>query len=364
MSSSQIKKVFDNKIVRVILFVILAALMVLYLNRVFAIGNSDLNKRIFNGFYAEEEETIDVIYLGTSATNRYFIPPVAYNEEGIAAFNLSTMGLPMVLMPELIDEVEKTQTPLLYIIELRNVLSTKELITEGHVSRVIESMQESENKTEAIDKAIDYTDGVAKGFACIDREDLEDHIPIIRYHGKFSAGQIKPKDFIPWELQNEAKGYVRSKSGRDQKAYEPPVYSNKFEALAPEMKDALASVLDRCDELDAEVLFVFSPYAMRNNEQAKFNTAIQIVESRGYTVLDCNHKEVTDEMGIDWSKDLYDNKHVNFVGAEKYTSYLTDYLTSNYDLPDRRGEAKWDSWAEAYEAYLDFTSKGLNEPLE
>ncbi|MBQ3520690.1 MAG: hypothetical protein IJA50_02180, partial [Firmicutes bacterium] len=99
MVSAKIKKIFDNKAVRVVLFVIIAALLLVYLNRVFTIGNSDSNKQIFNGFYAEEEETIDVMYLGTSATNRYFIPPIAYNEEGIAAFDLATMGLPMFFVP-------------------------------------------------------------------------------------------------------------------------------------------------------------------------------------------------------------------------------------------------------------------------
>lgn len=65
-------------------FVIIAALLFVYLNRVFTIGNSDSNKQIFNGFYAEEENTIDVIYLGTSATNRYFIPPKAYTDAAAA----------------------------------------------------------------------------------------------------------------------------------------------------------------------------------------------------------------------------------------------------------------------------------------
>ena len=364
MSLMKMKTFFENKAVRVVVFIIIATMLFMYLNRVFYIGNSSFGKQTFNEFYSEQQDTIDVLYLGTSATNRYFIPPVAYNEEGIAAFDLATMGFPMFLIPDVIDEVEKTQSPKLYIIELRNVLSNKELITEGHVSRVIGSMQESENKNEAIDKAIDYTEGAAREFGCIDRGSFDDLVPIVKYHGKYSAGEITPEDFLPWEVRNKAKGYILSRSGRAQEAFSPPVYSNKYEPLAPEMKDALNAVLDRCDELEAEVLFVFAPYAMRGNEQAKFNTAIDMVESRGYTVLDCNQEDVTNEMGIDWKSDLYDNKHVNFVGAEKYTKYLLDYLMANYDLPDRRGDAKWNSWADAYEEYLDFVSKGLDDPIE
>lgn len=364
MSSSKIRKMFDNKIVRIVLFLILAALMLIYLNRVFTIGNSDSNKQIFNGFYAEEEETIDVMYLGTSATNRYFIPPVAYNEEGIAAFDLATMGLPMLFVPDLIDEVEKTQSPQLYIIELRNVLKNKNDITDAHIRRVTDSMPASANKYEALDKALKYTEGATGERSNIDESKLDYLIPVVKYHSKLAAGEITPEDFIPWSVKNTTKGYVLSDLTLQQKPYEPPVYNNGHEALAPEMEKALLATLDRCDELDADVMFVFSPYAMRKDVQAKFNTAIEMVEERGYTVLDCNQPEVTEEMGIDWQHDLYNSKHVNYVGAEKYTKYLLDYLMDNYDLPDRRGDDKWASWAEGYEEYLEFTKRGLNDPVE
>lgn len=363
-SSSKVKAIFDNKIVRVVLFVIIAALLFVYLNRVFTIGNSDSNKQIFNGFYAEEEQTIDVMYLGTSATNRYFIPPKAYNDEGIAAFDLATMGLPMFFVPDLIDEVEKTQSPQLYIIELRNVLKTKNDITDAHIRRVTDSMPASANKYEALGKALEYTEGATGERSNIDESPVDYLIPIVKYHSRLSSGEIAWEDFMPWTVKNTTKGYVLSDLTLQQKAYEPPEYSDEYKKLAPEMEEALNAVLDRCDELDAEVLFVLSPYAMRKNVQAKFNTAIEIVEARGYTVLDCNHKEVTDEIGIDWQHDLYNSKHVNYVGAEKYTEYLLEYLTENYDLPDRRGDAKYDSWEKAYEEYLDFVSVGLGDPVE
>ncbi len=364
MFSAKVKKIFENKAVRVVVFIIIAALLFVYLNRVFTIGNSDSNKQIFNGFYAEEEETIDVMYLGTSATNRYFIPPKAYDEAGIAAFDLATMGLPMFFVPDLIDEVEKTQSPQLYIIELRNVLKTKNDITDAHIRRVTDSMPTSANKYEALDKALKYTEGATGERSNIDESPLDYLIPVVKYHSRLSAGEITLEDFKPWTVKNTTKGYVLSDLTLQQKPYEPPVYSDEYEELAPEMEEALLAVLDRCDQLDAEVMFVLSPYAMRKNVQAKFNTAIEMVEARGYTVLDCNRKEVTDEMGIDWQHDLYNSKHVNFRGAEKYTDYLVKYLEENYDLPDRRGDEKWDSWAEAYEEYLDFTSKGLNDPIE
>ena len=361
-NSGETKKI--RKGLRVVMFLIIAALLFVYLNHVFTIGNSDSNKQIFNAFYAEEENTMDVVYIGTSATNRYFIPPKAYNDEGIAGFNLATMGLPMMFVPYLMDEVEKTQEPELYIIELRNILKSKNEVTDAHIRRVTDSMKPSKNKYAALDEALEYTEGATGELSNIDEGTLDYLVPIVKYHSRLASGDMGPEDLLPWKVKNQTKGYVLSIKTVTEKPQKEPVYSDGTAALAPEMEEALEDALDRCDEAvesGKEVLFVFSPYSMKKGDQEKFNTAIDIVTERGYTVLDFNQKEMTDELGLDWEKDLYNSKHVNYIGAEKYTEYLTEYLKANYDLPDRRGDAKYDSWAESYETYCDFVKDGIQE---
>lgn len=344
-------------------FLIIAVLLFAYLNRVFTIANSDSNRQIFNAFYAEEENTIDVLYMGTSATNRYFIPPVAYNEAGITSFNLATMGLPMFFVPTLINEAEKTQDPDLYIIELRNVLKTKNEVTDAHIRRVTDSMKESRNKYDAIDRAMEYTEGATGELSNIDDGWLDYFVPIVKYHSRLTAGDIKPADFLPWKTKNKTKGYVLSANTLNVKAQKEPVYADGYADLAPEMEQALSDTLDACDGLEdgKEVLFVLAPYSMREGQQEMFNTAIEMVTERGYPVLDFNQKEVTDAMELDWERDLYNSKHVNYIGAEKYTAYLLDYLVEHYDLEDHRGDAKYDSWSKAYEEYLDYVKDGLKE---
>lgn len=357
------KKLQDNKMLRAAVFMAIAAVLVIYLNSVFTISSTDSNRQIFNGFYSQEEDSIDVIYIGTSATNRYYIAPKAYEDEGIAAYNLATMGLPMMFVPNLIDEVEKTQNPQLYIIELRNVLKTKNDITDAHIRRVTDSMKMSPNKYEAIDKAMEYTEDATGEKSNIDEGALDYIVPIVKYHSRLSAGDFTAADLIPGILENGTKGFVTSELTLTQKPQKEPIYSDEREELAPEMEEVLLETLDRCDLLDAEVLFVLSPYAMKAGVAEKLNTAIDIVEAQGYTVLNFNEKEITDEMGLSWETDFYNSKHVNYCGAEKYTEYLNNYLVSNYKLPDRRGNEKYDSWAESYREYADFVKAGLN-PLE
>ena len=95
-------------------------------------------------------------------------------------------------------------------------------------------------------------------------------------------------------------------------------------------------------------------YRIKEGDKDKFNTAIDIVESRGYDVVDFNTPEMIRTLGIDWKKDFYNSKHVNYMGAEKYTRYLTAYIEDNYDLPDHRDDSRFGKWDESYEAYLQF----------
>ncbi len=348
-----------KKWMRAVIFFMIAALLFLYLNQVFNIAASDDSKQIFKAFYAEEENTLDVVYLGTSATNRYFIGPKAYHDAGIAAFDLATMGLPMLFVPNLIDEVEKTQDPDLYIIELRGILKSKDDVTDAHIRRVTDSMRISLNKYDTIEAALDYVEGADGELSDIDTGSLDYYVPIVKYHGRLVQGDLRIADFLPVDRWNLTKGYVLSPNTVTVKAQGRPVYSAEKAALAPEMEDVFLDVLAYCDTLDKDVLFVLSPYVMKDGQAEKFNTAKELAEQRGYPVLDFNQKEITDAMDLDWQRDFYNSKHVNYMGAEKYTAYLTEYLTENYGLADRRGAKDYASWDEAYETYFDFVSREL-----
>lgn len=342
---------------RVAVFFIIAALLFAYFNRVFSISGSDSNRQIFNAFYSEKENTIDVLYLGTSASNRYFISPIAYKETGLTAFTLATMGMPLFFVPNLIEEAEKTQDPELYIIELRSVVKEKDMVTDAHIRRVTDSMKFSSNRTDAIKKALEFTEG-AQGTDVGDSF-LEYYLPIVKYHSRLIQGNISLSEWLLENQENRTKGYVTSKSTLTQRAQEEAVYSDEREALADEALQTLEEVLDYCDSLDKEVLFVLSPFSVKEDQVGQFNTVIDTVEERGYTVLNFNTEEMIEELGIDWDTDFYNSKHVNYLGAEKYTEYLTAYIEEHYDLDDHRGEAGCESYEEAYQYYQDFVSKGI-----
>ena len=348
-------------ILGILVFLICAGVVFAYLSKVFSMGDSDANRQTFKAFYAEEENTVDVAYFGTSASNRYFINPKAFHDQGISSFTLATMGMPLFYVPNLIDEVNKTQDPELYIIELRWVDKERDQITDAHIRRVTDNMKMSENRIDAIDKSFDYMDGSTGMLGDITYNKIEYVMPIIKYHGRLAQENMTPGDFKLTSSKNQTKGYVLSHSTTKQVNQFMSRLSDEREPLSEMAETALNEVLDYCDSLpeDKEVLFVLSPYSVKKPQMPKFNTAMDMVKERGYTVINFNTPEMYEELDIDWDHDFYNSKHVNYIGAEKYTSWLSEYIKENYDLEDHRGDSRYESWEIAYEAYCDYVKDGI-----
>ena len=358
------KKRTKKAILGIVIFLLCAGLLFCYLNKVFSMGDADANRQTFKAFYAEPKNTIDVMYLGTSASNRYFINPLAYEEEGITCFTVATMGMPMFFVPDLIDEVQKTQDPQLYIIELRWVLKNRDLITDAHIRRVTDNLKYSGIKKDAIDTAFTVMDGSKGMLEDISDNVLDYYIPILKYHGRLSEGNMSPGDFKLTATKNKTKGYVMSFNTTKQVNQFPGRVSQKREPLSDIAEAALNDTLDKCDALtkdgDKQVIFVLSPYCCLKGQKPIFNTAFDMIRDRGYTVLDFNTPEMYEELGLDFNKDYYNSKHVNYIGAEKYTRWLTAYLAEHYDLPDHRGQTGYESWEEAYAAYQEYVKGGID----
>ena len=346
-----------------VLFLLCAGLLFCYLNKVFSMGDADANRQTFKAFYAEPKNTIDVMYLGTSASNRYFINPLAYEEEGMACFTIATMGMPMFFVPDLIDEVQKTQDPHVYVIELRWLLKNRDLITDAHIRRVTDNLKMTGTKKHAIDTAFAEMDGSKGMLGDITDRKVDYYFPIIKYHSRFAQGELTRNDWKLTSTKNKTKGYVMSFNTTKQVNQFPGIISEKRAPLSDIAEDALKATLDKCDSLTArgdQVIFVLSPYCCLKGQKPIFNTAFDLIRDRGYTVLDFNTQEMYDELGLDFNKDYYNSKHVNYLGAEKFTRYLTKYLKDHYDLPDHRGEAEYESWEDAYAAYHDFVKGGID----
>ena len=100
------------------------------------------------------------------------------------------------------------------------------------------------------------------------------------------------------------------------------------------------------------------PYPASKEAQLWANAAIKMAEDMDVTAINMQYGEV-----VDFDTDCYDsNSHLNPSGARKVTELLGKVLTQNFELEDKRENAEYESWNEAYEEYYDFlVNKMINQ---
>lgn len=344
-----------RNLIRTIIFLIIIFMIAMYLNAVFTMERTEESKETFNTFYSEIENTIDGVYFGASSSNRYWIAPLAFEEYGMAISSMATTSQPLVLTKYLMEEAEKTQNPKLFIVELRGAIKSSEWIQDPYIRKVTDSMKPSLTRIRAINESLE--------FASIAGNEMDSKIdyyfPLLKYHSRWNNEEYQLESELKLEEPiSYSKGFFLTPSKSFQQIPQSAAqYTEEEGGMAPELEDVIIDLLDYCDSIDTEVLFVMSPHSAKKDNLKILNQAKTIVESRGYTVLDFNTEEMIEAVGIDWELDFYNENHTNCVGAEKYTYYLANYISEHYVIEDHRGDSQYKSWDEAYKYYEDYTTE-------
>ncbi len=304
--------------------------------------NGEVKDR-FAGFYAEKKDSLDVVMIGSSPVFPYYAAPKLWGEAGIAMYPLSTNVQRPAAMRYLMEEAEKTQSPALYIFEMRMFTMEEAGLMENmaYTRGVTDNLRYSPQRIRTIQGLVPEDDEEGR---------LSYYIDIMKYHTNWKMLAL-PSEWANmfYHHSHPLKGYTF----RDEVGPQPmPACGGMEGVLAiPEEQEAyLRDLLDCLKENGQAALFIVSPYGESAEEQQMFNYMAGIVEESGYAFLNMN--DYYDEIGIVFEEDFADyGSHTNAVGAEKCTNFLKEYLTAHYTLPDRRGDVSYASWDKSYELW-------------
>ncbi|MCM1174306.1 MAG: SGNH/GDSL hydrolase family protein [Blautia sp.] len=299
--------------------------------------NGDVKDR-FSGFYAEKDHTLDIVLIGSSPVFPYYSTPKLWGETGIAAYPLSSNVQRPAAMKYLVKEAEKTQSPSLYIFEMRMYTMEDGGLSENmaYTRGVTDNLKYSANRVETIQALVPESE---------DR--LSYYIDLFKYHTNWKMFAFS-SEWKNWryEKANELKGFqIKDEVGPTAR---PAAGGEGGEFPIPAEQEAyLRDLLQYLQENELQALFIVSPYGESLEEQQMFNYMEKIVEEAGYHFLNMNN--YYDEIGIVFEEDFADYaSHTNAVGAEKCTAFLERYLLENYSFTDKRGNSSYSSWDEAY----------------
>lgn len=312
-----------------------------------SIGVDELSYQGIRGFYQEEKDSLDVVYLGSSNCLAFWNPMVAWEEYGIATYSYACNSQPLTAAKMLIGEARKTQPNALFVVNI-NTIGDELKIADAH--HLFDYMPFSFDKISYIEELCDIYD-----FSFSDRIEL--YIPMIRYHDRWSS--IRKKDFL-YHI-NGYKGaltsdfYLKTSTDISDK-YTPAPQKT---ALPSIVENSLTELMDYCDSNDVKILFVTVPRAEENIKMWQyFNSINELVEKRGYPVLDLTGS--IDEIGLDLTSEYYNDTHTNYWGSIKFTNFVSQHLIETFGFADKRNNSAYAGWNDAAKSYFAEVDKILS----
>lgn len=342
-----LKKVL-KPIIFTIIFLILFAVFTEVLTPKDEYGLSQLKN-----FYKEKSNTIDVLLMGTSHVFCGISPAVLYRDYGIAAYAIPASTEPPWATYYKLKEALKTQKPQLIILDVYGIASEQwiEINPDGspdyaaleYAMQHIGTMRANGNKAAAAAVSSRNLDDAA---------DLFLRFPF--YHDRWTALGETGSNF---DSRYNTKGFYSVYGGYFFEL-NAPEYKNRtgrtpeevFETterapLTPKFEKYFRIIIELAQSEDIPLLLITTPYFETEYEQRVYNTIDEIASEYGVPFI--NFNTLYDEIGIKFEEDVaLDDSHLNFSGAEKFTSYLGEYLKENYYIYDRRGDKSYTTWEE------------------
>ena len=291
--------------------------------------------------YYDSAQNHDVVFVGDCEVYENISPVKLWQDYGISSY---VRGSPQQLIWHsyyLMEETLKYEKPEAFVF---NVLSMKygEPQSEAYNRLALDGMKWSASKAGSINAAM------------TEEEDFVTYLfPLLRFHSRWS--ELTAEDFkyafkeVPqlsingYLMRIDVDGIEELRKGRELSDY-------SFADVCWEYLDKMRTL---CEENGVELILMKAP---TNTPQWYWYEEwdVQIREyAQKHGLRYYNFLEVTDEIGLDYTTDTYDQGgHLNLSGAEKLSVYFGKILCEELGLTSHKGEAEYEAvWQELTAQY-------------
>ena len=295
----------------VLIFIILLTVSIYFL-----IPRTNINKYKFQDFLdyeilEEEDDTIDILFVGDSLVYSSVSPMEIWNKYGFTSFNCSTPAQLTKTSYEYIKVAIERQHPDVIFLEA-NVLFR--------------------------DPAKRTTDRKIKDI-------MSKYSLISKYHDNW-------KDLLEYGKKiNVSKGYrYINKINKVKTISNYMKDNNKVEKIPDINLEYFNKILELCNSNNIK-LVLFGVPSMKSWNYAKDQVINDLAQSNNLEFIDLNLEE---SLKIDWTKETKDQgSHLNYDGALKVSLYLGNYIKENDLAKSHKDDSKYNDWVIAYDKYLE-----------
>ena len=349
-------------------FAVLTVLLLFYLYYTFTLPTGragDCTRERFNTFYALEDNTVDCVFIGSSGTDRYWVPAVAWNDCGITSYELTSGDNHVIYTKYLMQEALNRHDVKVFAVDLRTFCRDLSEFEPKYIRRLTDSMHFSVNKLKMTHEVLAATE--AAGCENIDYDDLSYYYAPIKYHSSWSEKTLE--DMTTIFPKSDTMGYlgypfIYNVLERD---IPEPVFTEDVMPISEGNIAIIDDLLEYCEAHDFKVVFFSTPMSGKHDTLAQINYAEQYLEDRGYPVYDFNTEEMYETIGWNYLDDLYNKNHCNFRGALKFTHYMEDVFINEYNLEDHRNDpdqSRYQDWNDGFDNILGYLNQYNPEHYE
>ena len=319
-----------KSVIKILAFICILAAILLSINEVL-IPKYFLSNTVwpttatYNSFYALKNNTIDVLFIGSSYCVNGLSPQEIYNQYGIRSFNLGSQEQSVFLSYYWLKEALNYQSPSVVVLEGRffrpfhphNPIKTP----EGLIRKCLDPMRLSLVKIEAVNDLCSRDSSQIKSSW---------YLTNIRFHDRWkSLGEI---DFDNSEIYySHLMGWAPG-NGELLDEFNPLVVSDdeklyQFDDLTVEYFQKMAELCQRNG-----ITFVVINVPASGMNSSIYQAYKKICEENGVDYIDLTKKEEWDELGIELSRDNPVG-HGNIWGNIKTSRYVGKILYERYNVP-------------------------------
>ncbi|MBS5511832.1 MAG: SGNH/GDSL hydrolase family protein [Clostridium sp.] len=298
--------------------------------------------------YYKETTDHDVIFVGDCEVYENFSPITMWEDYGITSYIRGSAQQLIWQSYYLLEETLEYEKPEVVVF---NVLSMKYDTPqkEAYNRMTLDGMKWSKSKVDDIRASM------------MEDEEFADYVfPILRYHSRWQELTSDDFKYLFTRRPISQSGYYMRIDVKPAQTFPKPKKLANYEFGENSWK-YLEKMRKLCEEKGIQLILVKAPslYPAWYDEWED-----QIEEyAKTYELPYYNFLELTDEVGIDFTKDTYDGGlHLNLSGAEKMGAYFGKILRDEFQVPDRRNDEKIASvWAEKCAAYYDMEKRQQEE---
>ena len=314
-----------KNVIKIVCFLIILTTSVLLVQHYFMpFGEHDTNQTL--SFYELEEDSVDVLFVGTSLMMMGVSPLKIYDSTGISSYNRAcSVQFPQITYLT-VKETLKTQHPKVVMCSAISVINSFNYDKwEPWLRRGMDYKKLSVDKLEIAEDIVERSSN----------QTLSSYVmPLLRYHSRWS------------ELITE--GYDERYGDYDYLRGMTAVYKHKYiedrshinlqnmekATITKDISYWLKKTIKLCKKNDIE--FVIVGNKMNRWTGGMHNTVQKFADENNVDFLDYNLPPLVNTCDLDWETDYCDRKHTNVNGTLKFSETLGQVLQEKYRLKPSR----------------------------